>query len=140
MRPEADLTGLKLGTWTLVAPAQHQRGRRARGSDGSILWRCKCAICGHERHVSVGYVRTLQRRRKAPLCATIGCGSEHRSCRRGRRGLGRICHLCGSLPHRVTGKRCSGCRLAYEAEPVPPVEFYARGISALAALMGGGDS
>lgn len=138
MRQQTDLTGLKLGTWTLIAPAVLQRGAPTRGTDGSILWRCKCATCGYEVHVSVGYVRTLQRRRKAPHCATIGC-SAGQSTRRSRR-RSNICSRCGSLPHRVTGKRCSGCRLAYEAEPLPPVEFYARGTSALAALMGGGDS
>lgn len=150
MRPPVQLVGIQLGSFTVTA-----RSLIGRGSDGTFMWKLRCSVCGTERACSGNYIQNLTNAGKGLPCRVCHPAKEPpRRCRRrcwrcGRSGhsadectprvaVKRICDRCGSLPHRVTGKRCATCGLRYEAEPREGIDYDARNPSALARLMGGG--
>lgn len=136
------LVGLKLGKLTVIG-----QSLTGRGSNGCLVWRCRCSECGSERTVTGTYISNVRRRSGVLACPTCSnrtrrcglCGRQgHASAACEKRRPKTICELCGSLPHRVTGPRCRRCRLRYEAEPCEGIDYGARNPSALARLMGGG--
>lgn len=145
MRHHVELAGLQLGAVVVVA-----RSLIGRGSDGSYMWVCRCTVCGDTRKVSGNYICNLQRvghELSCPRCRVANPDYRCRTCRRKGHHTSEchpvvrkatVCTLCASLPHRVQGIRCKRCRLRYEREEVPGVDYDARNASALARMIGGG--
>lgn len=133
-----DLTGSRFGTYVAV----HSLDRLS--PDGSVAWLCRCS-CGAECEFSVTRLRRYERDGLLPHCgcadyATAKAELRLRRPRKERIGLprnayttpksNRHCWQCCGLAHRVEGKACATCGLAFA--PEPPIAFEVPGLSSSA--------
>ena len=125
-RPSRLAPGRRCGSLTLLS-------RLPGDAADGVIWSCRCD-CGEvsERRESnllsreaSGYdqhCRACAYRQRNARYAT------HRSPGETRRAPVRICHVCASLAHRVSGRRCGACGLV--AAPEAPAQLDAdRGLS-----------
>lgn len=136
-----DLTGDRFGRWLIVALAPE------RSADGRALWTAR-HDCGAERTVTSDQLSTCRAKGcepKCPRCSTRRANSRCGLCRQlghitlacpSRKHEGRVCYLCASLPHRVTGPRCRVCLSLYADEPREEIDYAARQTSNFARAMG----